>query len=145
MLAARRLEVGRLNVGEAFVPDVEERLASFALPYGSPSWLAALESVFDAWLAAGELAGADRALAQLQRASTRPGATTLSRATHALLAARLEVARGDDPAWSAERSLEGARASRAPWWAAKALRLLATPAALDEAAELERGLGIPAT
>src|SRR5688500_7657563 len=62
MRAARQLELVNQGRREPFVPDVEERLASFELGYSSPSWLAGLETVFECWLEAGELEGAGRAL-----------------------------------------------------------------------------------
>ena len=97
--------------------------------------------MFDCWLGAGELEGAGRAFEQMA-AGAGQGSATLGRAMCALFAAKLLAARGEDPAEEAARALAGFSESRAPWWMAKALRLLGTPAALAEAAELERALGI---
>ncbi|MBA2298440.1 MAG: hypothetical protein H0W14_10445 [Actinobacteria bacterium] len=142
MMAARQLELANGGLREQFTPAVEERLPSFELRYSSPSWLAGLESVFVSWLRAGELDGAGRALERMATAAARVDAATLGRATSALFSGRLLAARGDDPSGEATRALAGFRKSEAPWWIAKALRLLATPEALAEAAELERALGI---
>jgi hypothetical protein len=143
MQSARLLELVGLGLREPFVPAVEERLPSFGLPYSTPSWLAGIETVFDSWLGAGELEGASRALERMAAGAGR-GSATLGRATGALFAAKLLAARGEDPAEEAARALAGFRESQAPWWIAKALRLLGTPEALAEAAETERALGIPA-
>ena len=142
MMAARALELVARGLREPFVPAVDERLASFALGYASPSWLAGLEIVFDAWLGAGELDGAARALESMRQAAERPGLAMLGRAEHPLLLARLRAARGEDPSRDALRALEGFRASAAPWWQAKALRLVGTPEAAAEAAAIEQALGI---
>jgi hypothetical protein len=139
---ARKLEFVEAGLLEPFVPSVEERIASFALPYATPSWLAAVETVLDCWLRAGELEGAERALAAMGAGMQDRGAE-LGRATEALLSAKLVAARGGDPTTDAERALAGFRAVRAPWWIAKALRLLPAAEAAAEAAELERALGIP--
>jgi hypothetical protein len=69
----------------------------------------------------------------------RPDAATLGRAAYRLFRGRLLVAQGADPGAEAERALAGFRKAPAPWWCAKALRLLGTP----EAVMLERRLGIP--
>jgi hypothetical protein len=139
MMAARGLDLVAAGLREPFVPEVDERVASFGLAYASPSWLAALGVVLDAWLAAGELDGAARALERLGEAQT----ATLGRAEHALLTARLLAARGDDPSAAAERALTGFREAAAPWWIAQALRLLPGEAAAAEAAGIERALGLP--
>ncbi len=144
LTAGVRLHVAARGFHEPFVPDVEERLASFELPYVSPSWLAALEAVVEAWLAAGELDGSRRALGHLQRARVRLGGESLHSGTHALLHGRWLLASGEDPGESARGALACFRESRAPWWIAKALRLLSTPEAIAEAATVERTLGIPA-
>jgi class 3 adenylate cyclase len=142
MLAARQLELADRGLRDPFVPAVEERLPSFELRGSGPSWLAGLETVFDSWLRAGELDGAGRALERMARAATDVGAATLGRATYRLFSGRLIAARGDDPSADAARALVGFRKSKAPWWIAKTLRLLATPEALAEAAEIEQALGI---
>ncbi len=59
-----------------------------------------------------------------------------------LFSGKLLAARGVDPSERAVLALAGFRKSGAPWWIAETLRLLATPEALAEAAEIERALGI---
>jgi len=140
MSAARQLEIASRGLREPFVPDVEERLASFELRYSSPSWLAALEIVTDCWLAAGELDGAGRALERLESSAVDPKLAALGRGTYHLLRAKWLVATAADFAPEARLALEAFRESRAPWWIAKSLRLLGEA---DEARELERALGIP--
>jgi hypothetical protein len=140
MTAARKLETARAGLGEPHVPDVEERLDSFALRYASPSWLAGLETVFAAWLEAGELEGAARAVERMRPFEEDERSAALGRGTVRLLRAQLAAAQGGDAAPDAERALADFRVSRAPWWIAKALRLLGS----DEAGEIERSLGIPA-
>ena len=144
MRAARRLELLRADLWEPYVPDVEVRLQSFALRYASPSWLAGLETVFVSWLEARLLDGAARALDQMRGFAEEPNASALGRGAYCLLRARLVAARGDDPKEDAERAVAAFRVSRAPWWIAKAQRIVATPDALAEAARLERALGIAA-
>jgi len=143
MMAARQLEIARRGLLEPFVPEVEERLASFELRYSTPSWLAGLEIVVDSWLEAGELDGARRALDRLEPSATRPDRTTLGNSTYFLLRGKLLAASGEDASGAAELALAGFRESAAPWWITKSLRLLGTTEALAEAAEIERGLGIP--
>jgi hypothetical protein len=140
MGAARHLEIASRGLREPFVPDVEERLASFDLRYSAPSWLAALETVFDCWLGAGDVEGAGRALERLEASSSEPGKATLAHATSHLLRAKWLAARDDGAEEEARIALAGFRESRAPWWIAKALRVLGED---GEARELERGLGIP--
>jgi len=144
MLAARRLELLRAGLWEPYVPDVEERLRSFELRHATPSWLAALETVFVSWLEAGLLDGAARAIEQMRGFAEGPNASALGRGAYALLRARLLAARGDDPREDAERATAAFRISRAPWWIVKAQRLVASRAALAEATRLERALGIAA-
>ena len=140
--AARQLEIASGGLRESFVPAVDERIRSFELRYSSPSWLAALETVFDAWLAAGEIGGAARALEKMRITASEPETATLGRATFALLCGKLLVARGEDPSDQASRALAGYRTSQAPWWIAKALRLIATDETVADAVEIEAELGI---
>ena len=140
--AARQLEIASGGLREPFVPAVEERIRSFELRYSSPSWLAALETVLDAWLLAGEVEGAARALERMRIAAAQPEVATLGRATFALLCGKLLAAGGKDPSEEARRALAGFRASKAPWWVAKALRLIATDETLADAVEIESALGI---
>jgi tetratricopeptide (TPR) repeat protein len=139
MLAARQLEIASRGLREPFFPDVEERLESFRLRYSSPSWLAALEAVVNAWLDAGELDGAGRALDRLETSAADPAMATLGRSAYRLLRAKWLAASGEDASAEATHALAGFREVRAPWWTAKALRVAGDT---TEAAEIERSLGV---
>jgi hypothetical protein len=147
--AAQDLEMADFGLWPAQVPEVEPRIASFGDDPSGPSWSAALDRVFRAWVEAGELDGAGRALAALDQAvERRPGVTRLGHGTHELLRARLALARGDDgaAAQAARAALDHFRGAQAPWWIAKAIRLLERAGAADEpliteAAGIERRLG----
>ena len=144
---AAHLELAAIGLEPAFVPSVAERLPSFDGAHGGPSWLAALQTVVDAWLAAGEL---DAAAEALDRMAASHGSTSLARATEAILRARLLLGRDDAAraAAQAERAL-GLLADRAPWWCLRALEALAAARPGDERArtgvqEISRRLGLPA-
>jgi len=141
--AAAHLRLAHNGLREPFVPEVEERLESFGLPYTHPSWFASLEAVFDAWLDAGELDGAAGALERMEPAASSPSAPRLARGVNALLLAKLNVERGEDPEPEAEHALADFHVARAPWWIAKALRLVGRPDAQREARGLESALGLP--
>ena len=98
----------------------------------NPHFVAASEAVIRAWIDAGRLdlagAGADR----LAGFAADADATTLMRASAALVAAWLE--RG-----TPEAAVDLARAAHAPWWEARALR---TAGSAAEAGEIERLLGL---
>jgi soluble cytochrome b562 len=126
------------------VPDVATRLPCFDMDHGAPSWLAALEAVVDAWLAAGELDAVDAALVRMRASLARTQPTGLTASTEALLRARLLARQG-----AVDEAIAAARAAcdvRAPWWRAKASRLLGELAddaqALREAGRLEAALGV---
>jgi len=79
---------------------------------------------------------------------TLPRVSSLGRGTHELLRGRLALARGEAGVASsaAGAALERFRLSAAPWWMAKAIRLLERSGAADhrlvgEAFEIERRLG----
>lgn len=128
-----------------FVPELEPRLPSFDLAYDDPSWLAAVEAVVGSWLDTGALAEARTALDRFRAAAESRNMARLAFASQALLRARLLLAEGD-PAGAAVEA-ESALETGSPWWRARALRALeaagaAADEALEEAAELERSLGI---
>ena len=130
----------------AFVPELEPRLPSFDLAYDDPSWLAAVEAVVGVWLDAGALAEARTALDRFRAAAEATKMARLAFASHALLRSRLLLAEGDH-AGAATEAETGLAETRAPWWRVRALRALeaagaASDEALQEAAELERSLGI---
>jgi tetratricopeptide (TPR) repeat protein len=146
--AAQDLDLGDYGPTPAYVPDVSSRIASFE-DSGNPSWSAALDRVFRSWMENGDIDGAQPALDKLDQAlaSTRD-LTSLASGTQQLLHARIALARGDrgSAAVAGRTALEHFRISHAPWWMAKAIRLLeraeaADTALLDEVAQIEEDLG----
>ncbi|MGN6799089.1 MAG: ATP-binding protein, partial [Gaiellaceae bacterium] len=127
----------------AFFPGIQLRLPCFDMDHGGPSWLAAVDAVVGCWFDAGELDGIDEALERMRASFERSPPSSLAVATEALLRARLLARRGrvDDAITVAE----SARGIHAPWWRAKACRLIAELAgdedARREAERLEKGLG----
>jgi class 3 adenylate cyclase/tetratricopeptide (TPR) repeat protein len=140
MVAAMDLAFAEAGLLPSFVPELEPRLPSFNLGYGEPSWIAGLEAVVQSWLDAGAPAEARIALDLLQAAIEGKRVSQLALSSQALMRSQLLLAEGDTAgaAAEAERALD----SRAPWWRSRALRALATPEALVEAAAIERSLGI---
>jgi class 3 adenylate cyclase/tetratricopeptide (TPR) repeat protein len=146
---AAYLHFAAIGLQPPFVPDVEERLASFDLDHAGPSWLAGVETLVDVWLDSGNHDAVMLALDRMRARLDRGRASSLARATEALLRARLLLARGENPdaAGAAERAL-AALGDRAPWWRAKAIRALeqagaASADSLEEARTIEAWLGIP--
>ncbi|HET7129195.1 MAG TPA: adenylate/guanylate cyclase domain-containing protein [Gaiellaceae bacterium] len=141
---AMHLAFADAGLEPAFLPDVELRLPCFDMDHRAPSWLASVEAVVEAWLAAGELDGVDAALERMRASLARSRPTGLAVATEALLRARLLAHRGSRA--EAIAAAQAARDVRAPWWRAKASRLLGEvggdEAALREAQLLERKLGM---
>jgi class 3 adenylate cyclase/tetratricopeptide (TPR) repeat protein len=123
---AAHLHFAAFGLEPAFVPDVESRLPSFDLAHDGPSWLAAIETLVETWLEAGELDGAEQALDRMRASLDKGAPSRLARATEALLRAKLFLARGDPAASGieAKRSLELLGDKGAPWWRAKAIRAL---------------------
>ncbi len=146
---AQDLELAAAGLMPPFDLEVEPRLVAFEGEPGGASWTAALDRVFRAWLAAGEIDGAARALAVMGAALPKyTNVSSLGKGTVQLLRARLMEAQ-QQPSAAAEAAhaaLAEFRVSGAPWWMAKALRVLdrigsAEPALLSEALEIERLLG----
>jgi hypothetical protein len=131
---AQDLELAAAGLVAPFVPDVEPRIASFADEPGGPSWSAALDRVFRSWIEVADIDGAARALSTMTAALpgfTRP--TSFGLGTYELLRARLALARRDnvlakEAGWA---GLELFRVSSAPWWIAKAIRLLERAGSAD--------------
>jgi hypothetical protein len=131
---AQNLELAAHGLWPPEVPEVEPRIASFDNASG-PSWSAALDRVLRAWVEAGELDGADRALAHLADSLAKAAETSaLELGTQDLMRGRLAHARADHDgaAGHARSALEYFRISAAPWWIAKALRLQERAGAADE-------------
>jgi len=142
MVTAVQLRLAEAGLEPRFVPDVEWALPSFGLGHGGPSWLAAIETVVESWLA-GDGDGARRALDRMLGSLE----TQLACAVEALLRARLHIVEG--------RPVEGADAARraltllgdsGSLWRVKAIRLLEDVGEADSglvaaADELEAHLG----
>jgi hypothetical protein len=146
---ATHLHCAAVGLEPPFVPDVSERLPCFDMDQSGPSWLAGVETVVGTWLAAGELDGVDEALGRMRARLAAGPSTVLSRATEALLRARLALARAEtETAAAAAGEAVAVTDGRAPWWRAKAIRVLdqagaAQPSLLAEADAIEARLGIP--
>jgi tetratricopeptide (TPR) repeat protein len=145
---AQDVELAAHGLIPPYVPEVEPRIAAFAEEPGGPSYSAALDRLLRAWLEAGEIEGASRAMAALSAAM--PGFTRVSRTglgIFELMRGRLAEAHGDrdESAAAARAALEHFRNGPLPWWMAKAIRLLERVDAADyelasEAFEIERSL-----
>jgi class 3 adenylate cyclase len=149
MRPAQDLPLADAGLIEPFALEVEPRLASFERDLGGPSWTAAADRVFRHWIETGKLDAAARIIEVMSTAVSDATRTTLlGVGTSDLLRGRLELARGDHAAAAdaASSALVAFRACRAPWWMAKAMRLLqraggADPELLAEVAQIERDLG----
>jgi tetratricopeptide (TPR) repeat protein len=146
---AAHLHFAAVGLEPHFVPDVEERLASFDLDHAGPSWLASVETLVDVWLESGDSESVALVLDRMRARLDSDRSTALARATEALLRARLLLARGEngEAAGAAERALEEL-GDHAPWLRAKAIRVLeragtASQDLLEEARAIETRLGIP--
>jgi tetratricopeptide (TPR) repeat protein len=145
---AAHLHFAAIGLEPHFVPDVEERLASFDLDHAGPSWLAAVETLVEVWLNYGEQDASALALERMRARLEGGRATSLASATESLLRARLLLSRGEDrdAEGAAERTL-ALLGDRAPWWRAKAIRVLEQAGAastdlLETARTIEARLGI---
>ena len=148
--AAQDLELSDAGLRDGYVPEVEPRIPSFNDDPSGPSWSTALDRVVRAWVSQGELDGAERALdamAAFLVASTSP--TSLGSGTYELMRGRVALARGEREAaiQAGTKALAHFRLSNAPWWKAKAIRLLERAKAADiqllaEVQEIERRLKV---
>jgi class 3 adenylate cyclase/tetratricopeptide (TPR) repeat protein len=144
---AAHLHFAAVGLEPAFVPDLEERLPSFDMAHGDPSWLSAIETVVDSWLGAGEHAAAEQALDRMRARLDGGTVSALANATERILRARLLTATGRDGAAAAADQALAELGASAPWWRAHAIRELEAagraPAALvAEAAAIEHRLGV---
>jgi hypothetical protein len=102
--------------------------------------------VVGCWLEAGELDGVEEALSRMRVSLERSPPTNLAVATEAVLRAQLLARRG--AVADAIAAAQSARVIHAPWWRAKASRLVGELAgdadALGEAERLEQALGLSA-
>ncbi|MBD0329751.1 MAG: hypothetical protein ICV64_06575, partial [Thermoleophilia bacterium] len=132
------LRMADVGLPVEFRLDVDARVPAFAIPFRQPAWFAAAETLFGAFLELGELDAAARAV-ELLAGRNRDWSSRMSRGFESYLRAWLVAARGGDPRTEATRALELLRAVPAPWWEAKALRLLGRD---EEAEPIDRGLGV---
>ncbi len=147
--AAQDVELAAAGLWEIYVPDVQPRLVSFAMDPGGPSWSAALDRVFRCWIDAGDIDGAQQALAAMTQAlSTVSSVSSLGMGTYQLLRGRLAAARGEqgEAILAGRAALDHFRFSDAPWWMAKAIRLLERSGSADadlvaEVEQIEHRLG----
>jgi hypothetical protein len=112
------------------------------VPMLNPHFIGAVETVIGAWLRAGRTDLATRAAEGVAGFAAEDDATPLMRASAALVSAWVAEAGGDHrrARTEARAAVAGARALGAPWWLARALRAAGSE---DEAAALERRLGVP--
>ena len=147
MRPAQDLAFAEAGLIDPITLDVEPRIASYQEELGGPSWTAAADRVFRSWIDEGELDGAARIISAMADVLPRyPNVSSLGRGTFEQLRARLLLARGDHAAaaQAARSALDYFRTSQAPWWMAKAIRLMqraGDPALEAEASEIERRLG----
>jgi hypothetical protein len=132
-----------------FVPEVAKRLSSFDLDHSGPSWFAGVETIVDAWLHASDYDGTQLALDRMRARLEVGRPTGLARGVEALLRASLLLARGEADGAVAQAN-SALAVIRAPWWRAKAIRVLERAGAaetlqLDEVRSIEARLGIPFT
>jgi tetratricopeptide (TPR) repeat protein len=145
---ATHLHFAAVGLEPGFVPDIPDRLHCFEMDHGGPSWLAGIETVVESWLDAGELRGVEQALDRMRMRLEAAPSTALARAAEAILRARLLLAqdRFEQAVTAAEHALAETD-GRAPWWRAKAIRILeragmAGGPLVDEATSIETSLGI---
>lgn len=146
---AQDIELAAAGLWQPYVPDVEPRLGALRDIADDPSWLAAVDCIFRTWLDAGRVEDAGRAVAAMDKGRAKwRNVSPIVVGQYRLLRGRLAGARGDDAVavGEARAALEAFRAAPAPWWTAKAIRLLERVEAADdqqlaEVAEIERSLG----
>jgi hypothetical protein len=129
--------------------DVDSRIASFEDDPSGPSWSAAIDRVVRFWIEEGRVADAKIAVEAMTAALPRfPFVTPLGFGMVELTNGRVALATGD-AASAAARALAAVdrfRMCPAPWWIAKALRLLERAGAADreqiaQVERIERSLG----
>jgi hypothetical protein len=151
-LAAMDLHFGQAGLLEPYVPEPDSLVHSFDVTFRNPSWLAAAETLFEAWLDAGEVVSA-RASLERFAAKNRQWSSFLSRGVEDLLFSRLLVAEDTSVQMAVAatgRALKSFRHAKAPWWIAKGIRLLDSLAQapshlIGEAADIEQRLELRET
>jgi tetratricopeptide (TPR) repeat protein len=150
MVTAAQLRFAGFGLEPPFHPEPAWILPSFDLDHAGPSWLAAVETVVESWIAAGAHDSAELALGRMRARIERSPSRRLAPAVEALLRARLRSAqqRPAEAAEAAGRALD-LLGDGAPWWRGKAIRALEEAGAADDrllalAESIESGLGIGA-
>jgi class 3 adenylate cyclase len=148
MVTAVQLRLAAFGLEPSFTPELDWILPSFDLDHGGPSWLAGVETVVESWLGVGAHESAEIALDRMRARIGSEPSRRLGPAVESLLRARLRCAQGrhTDAAGEARHALD-LLGDGAPWWRAKAIRVLQDAGAADErllvlAASLESALGI---
>jgi class 3 adenylate cyclase/tetratricopeptide (TPR) repeat protein len=128
----------------------EDVLPAWEESQGLPSWHAAVEAIVGAWMATGRTDAVRRVLDRIAAWDEHPLTSTLGRGSASMMLASLHAAEHDARAAEepARRAVEWFRACGAPWWLARALRLLGTLGRASaeetlEAVRIERDLGVP--
>ena len=119
--------------GEDPAPPPDETVEAI-IPMINPHFVVAVETLVRAWLDAGRMDLAEAAGDRVAEFASGDDATPLMRASSALIGAWLGRS---EPA----AAVEAARATAAPWWTARALRVAGQAA--EAAEEVEASLGVP--
>lgn len=149
MRTAMDIRFARFHLSPWPTLDVDGLLAIFNETFGWASWYSALETIVDTLLTRREFGGVEKLLDAMARWMDFPMTSELGRSMEAFLRAKLLLAQGveEGVADRARRALEGFRTVSAPWWIARAIRLVegigkASSAESAEAERIEESLGI---
>jgi class 3 adenylate cyclase len=140
MLAGLRLYLADAGFGEPVAPDVAPLLPGFDIyPLSRGSWVAAVERLVAAWLAAGQRAEVREVIDRSAAARQPDHDRLLAPVAESLLRSRLKHAEGDvDMAQLLARSAADVAARNGlPWWRLQALHLLG-----QDEPDLARRLGV---
>jgi tetratricopeptide (TPR) repeat protein len=151
MHGAIDLRLAAAGIRESDGPSLDDVLAVWDETQILGSVWDASETVAQQWLARGALEDVRTWLDAMARWHDHPMTSNLGKGAHALIEARLHLAEGRRELAStlAGRAAETFRTCPAPWWLAKAIRLLeaagtASPSLTTEGAQIEQALGVTA-
>lgn len=145
--AAAAVRFAAAGLAQPVAVPTAELLGAFDGAAAMPHWLAAVETIVDQWITAGDFAAAGHALEKMGGSR----ASGLGAGVEALLRARLLTAEGAPEAGVAAQAwhaLDVFSKVGAPWWIAKAIRALdgAAPQTLrTQAKRIEQALRIRGT
>jgi len=152
MHGAVNLHLGAAGLSSASGPSFDDVSAVWDETQGMGSVWDAADTVAQAWLGQGQTDAVRDWLAGMARWHTHPLTSDLGRGTHALISARLALADGrrDSARTAAAGAAVAFRRGPAPWWIAKALRVLEAAGGADERSvaereTIERALGVDGT